>query len=65
MVACVLVVVPQQCHANPTAGTEEINFLDLVDGEGNVLIQAQGVDAVNAGRPGPKPGLSCPGVLVC
>ena len=48
MVACVLVVVPQQCHANPTAGTEEINFLDLVDGEGNVLIQAQGVDAVNA-----------------
>ena len=49
MVACVLVVVPQHGHANPTAGTEEINFLDLVDGEGNVLIQAQGVDAVNAG----------------
>ena len=46
--ACVLVVVPLQGHANPTAETEEMDFLDLVDGEGNVLIQAQGVDAVNA-----------------
>ena len=25
-----------------------MDFLDLVDGEGNVLIQARGVDAVNA-----------------
>ena len=25
-----------------------MDFLDMVDGEGNVLIQAQGVDAVNA-----------------
>ena len=48
MVACVLVVVPLQGHANPTAETEEMDFLDLVDGEGNVLIQARGVDAVNA-----------------
>ena len=45
LMACVLVVVPLQGHANPTAETEEMDFLDLVDGEGNVLIQAQGVDA--------------------
>ena len=30
MVACVLVVVPLQGHANPTAETEEMDFLDLV-----------------------------------
>ena len=48
MVACVLAVVPLLRHANPTAETDEMNFLDMVDGEGNVLIQAQGVDAVNA-----------------
>ena len=46
--ACVLVIVPLHGYANPTAETEEMDFLDLVDGEGNVLIQAQGVDAVNA-----------------
>ena len=40
LMACVLVVVPLQGHANPTAETEEMDFLDLVDGEGNVLIQA-------------------------
>ena len=45
MVACVLVVVPLQGHANPTAETKEMDFLDLVDGEGNVLIQARCVDA--------------------
>ena len=48
MVAYLLVVVPLQGHANPTAETEEMDFLDTVDGEGNVLIQAQGVDAVSA-----------------
>ena len=50
MVACLLVVVPLQGQSNPKAEieTEEIDFLDMVDGEGNVLIQAQGVDAVNA-----------------
>ena len=52
LMACVLVVVPLQGHANPTAETKEMDFLDLVDGERNVLIQAKGVDAVNA-----KPGL--------
>ena len=48
LMACVLVIVPLQGHANPTGETEEMDFLDLVDGEGNVLIQARGVDAVNA-----------------
>ena len=48
LMACVLVVVPLLGHANPTAETKEMDFLDLVDGEGNVLIQARGVDAFNA-----------------
>ena len=48
LMACVVAVVPLQGHANPTAETKEMDFLDLVDGEGNVLIQAQGVDTVNA-----------------
>ena len=48
MVACVLVVVSLQGHANPTDEIEEMDFLDMVDSEGNVLIQAQGDDAVNA-----------------
>ncbi len=59
--ACVVAVVPLQDHANPTAETEEIDFLDLVDSEGNVLIQAKGVDAVNA--EGQAQGLSGPGLL--
>ena len=41
-------VVPLQGHANPETETEEMDFLGMVDGEGNMLIQAQGVDAVNA-----------------
>ena len=53
LMACVVAVVPLQGHANPTlkseeVETEEMDFLDLVDGEGNVLVQARGVDAVNA-----------------
>ena len=50
MAACLLVVVPLQGHANPTAETEteEMDFLEMVDGEGNVLVKARGVDAVNA-----------------
>ena len=48
LMACVVAVVPLQGHANPTAETDEMDFLDLVDGEGNVLIQSQGVYAVNA-----------------
>ena len=48
LIACVVAVAPLQGHANPTAETNENDFLDLVDGDGNVLIQARGVDAVNA-----------------
>tara|TARA_B100002051_G_scaffold139769_1_gene132761 strand:+ start:692 stop:961 length:270 start_codon:yes stop_codon:yes gene_type:complete len=48
LMACVVAVVPLQGHANPAIETKEMDFLDLVDSEGNVLIQAKGVDAVNA-----------------
>ena len=34
----VVAVLPLQVHANPTTETQENDFLDLVDGEGNVLI---------------------------
>ena len=48
LIACVVAVVPLHGHANPTEETKENDFLDLVDSDGNVLIQARGVDAVNA-----------------
>ena len=48
LLACAVAMIPLQGHANPTTETQENDFLDLVDGEGNVLIQARGVDAVNA-----------------
>ena len=48
LTACVVVMAPLYGHANPRAEIEENDFLDLVDGDGNVLIQARGVDAVNA-----------------
>ena len=48
LMACVVAVLPLHANANPTTETQENDFLDLVDGEGNVLIQGQGVDAVNA-----------------
>ena len=34
-------------HVNPIRETAENNFLDLVDGEGNVLFQGQGATYVN------------------
>ena len=48
LIASLLVLTPAQAQANPTTETKEGAFLDLVDGEGNVLVQAKGVDAVNA-----------------
>ena len=39
---------PLHSHAYPTSEIEENDFLDLVDGDGTVLIQVRGVDAVNA-----------------
>ena len=47
LIACAVAVVPLQGHANPTEEIQENDFLDLMD-DGNVLLQAQGVDAVNA-----------------
>ena len=48
LIACVAAILPLQAHANSTTETQENNFLDLVDIEGNVLIQGRCVDAVNA-----------------
>ena len=48
LIACAVAMIPVHGHANPTAEIEENDFLDLVDSDGNVLIQARGVDAVNA-----------------
>ena len=44
--ACVVGAVPLQSHAFSTAEIEGNDFLDLVDGEGNMLIETRGVDAV-------------------
>ena len=48
LIASLLALTPAHGLANPSAETEESAFLDLVDGEGNVLVQGNGVDAVNA-----------------
>ena len=47
-ITCVVADVPLHGHANPTEEIEENDFLDLVDSDRDVLIQAQGLDAVNA-----------------
>ena len=49
MVACVLVVVPLKGHAETE--TEEMDFLDMVNGEGNVLIRPKALMPLT-----PKPG---------
>ena len=43
-----LALLPTLAFANPTRETKENDFLDLVDGQGNVLVQGQGVEGVNA-----------------
>ena len=53
--------VPMTARANPHREMTENDFLDLVDDSDNVLIQARGVDAVDAkardqGLPGPALG---------
>ncbi len=40
-------LIPSIGHANPIRETAENDFLDLVDGEGNVLVQGQGAADVN------------------
>ena len=59
--AYVVAAVPLQSHAFPTVEIEENDFPDLVDGAGNMLILARGVDAVDAvGAEAPTQGLAFP-----
>tara|TARA_B100002052_G_scaffold297866_1_gene329659 strand:- start:6 stop:275 length:270 start_codon:yes stop_codon:yes gene_type:complete len=49
LLTCVVLSLnPVGVSANPMQETKENDFLDLVDGQGNILIQGQGVDDVNA-----------------
>ena len=43
-----LLMLPLAAQANPSTETKENDFLDLVDGQGNVLVQGKGVSGVNA-----------------
>ena len=43
-----LAFLPNPALANPTREAKESDFLDLVEGQGNALVQGQGVDGVNA-----------------
>ena len=43
-----VILMPLKAQANPTTETKENDFLDLVDGNGNVLVQGKGVSVVNA-----------------
>lgn len=48
LIASLTALSPLVAVANPVQETQENAFLDLVDGNGNVLVQGQGVDDVNA-----------------
>ena len=48
LIATIAVLLPAQAIANPGQETKENDFLDLVDGNNNVLVQGRGVDDVNA-----------------
>ena len=48
ILGCSSALLPLAALANPTAETKENDFLDLVDGDGHVLVQGNGVDDVNA-----------------
>ena len=48
LIASAILMLPLGAHANPTTETKENDFLDLVDGKGNVLVQGKGVSGVNA-----------------
>ena len=47
LIASATVLLPVVASANPTQETPENDFLDLVDGDGNVLVQGLGVEGVN------------------
>lgn len=48
LIAFTTAALPLAGLASPTQETKENDFLDLVDGEGHVLVQGIGIDGVNA-----------------
>ena len=48
LIAFTTAALPLTALASPTQETKENDFLDLVDGEGHVLVQGLGIDGVNA-----------------
>ena len=48
LIASAFLTLPLGASASPTTETKENDFLDLVDGSGNVLVQGKGVGGVNA-----------------
>ena len=48
LIAVTTAALPLAGLASPTQETKENDFLDLVDGEGHVLVQGMGIDGVNA-----------------
>ena len=48
LIATIAVLLPAQAIANPGQENKENDFLDLVDGKNNFLVQGRGVDDVNA-----------------
>ena len=48
LIVATALLLPSAALASPTVETRENDFLDLVEGQGNVLVQGQGVDGVNA-----------------
>ena len=47
LIASTILMLPLGANANPTTETKENDFLDLVDGKGNVLVQRKGDNDVN------------------
>ncbi|MED5383653.1 MAG: hypothetical protein VX481_03820 [Cyanobacteriota bacterium] len=67
LIATIAVLLPAQFMAKPGQETRENDFLDLIDGNNNVLVQVRGVVDVNAkarlqGLTFPAPGY-CNGVF--
>ena len=48
LIASTTLMLPLGAQASPTQETKENDFLDLVDGNGNVFVQGKGVSGVNA-----------------
>ena len=48
LIVATTLLLPSAALASPTEETRENDFLDLVEGQGNVLVQGQGVDGVTA-----------------